>query len=236
MSARTAAGVVYPDSDGKPMADNTLQFQWIQTIQGNLDALFADRDDVFVAGDNLIYPKQGDPSVCTAPDVYVAFGRPKGRRGSYKVWEEGNVFPQVVFEVLSPGNTRAEMKAKRGFYRRYGAREYYVYDPDENLLEGWLRDGNRLIEVEDMNGWASPLLGVRFDTSGDPLAIYRPDGARFHTFVELGRIAEQAERAAEDARRQAEDARRQAENARRENDRLREMLRTAGIDPGAPPG
>jgi hypothetical protein len=55
--------VVYPSSDGKPMADNTLQFQWIVTIEGNLEALFRDREDVFVAGDNLWYPVEGEPEI-----------------------------------------------------------------------------------------------------------------------------------------------------------------------------
>ena len=34
----------------------------------------------------------------------VVFGRPKGYRGSYRQWEEGGIAPQVVFEILSPGN------------------------------------------------------------------------------------------------------------------------------------
>jgi len=29
--------VVYPESDGLPLADNTKQFRWIMTIQGGLD-------------------------------------------------------------------------------------------------------------------------------------------------------------------------------------------------------
>ena len=37
----TRENVIYPDSDGKPIADNTLQFQWIVTIQGGFAALFA---------------------------------------------------------------------------------------------------------------------------------------------------------------------------------------------------
>jgi len=37
---RTKPKVDYPDSDGQPMADNTVQFRWIQTLQGGLDALF----------------------------------------------------------------------------------------------------------------------------------------------------------------------------------------------------
>jgi Uma2 family endonuclease len=39
----------------------------------------------------------------------VVFGRPKGDRGSYKQWEENNIIPQVVFEILCPGNRSQEM-------------------------------------------------------------------------------------------------------------------------------
>jgi Uma2 family endonuclease len=203
------------------MADNTLQFQWIVTIKENLEALFRDQADVFVAGDNLIYPVKGDNTVRLAPDVYVAFGRPKGHRGSYRVWEEGGIFPQVIFEVLSAGNRLGEMKKKRQFFRRHGAEEYYVFDPEDNTLEGWLRQGRKLEEIDDTNGYKSPRLGIRFDTSGAELLIYRPDGERFLTFQEL--------RDSRDAERQ------RAEAAERELDRTRAMLRAAGIDPDKPP-
>ena len=247
--AATEADVIYPDSDGKPMADNTLQYQWIVTIMGNLDDLFATNPDVFVAGDNLIYPVKGNNKVRQAPDVYVAFGRPKGHRGSYKVWDEGGVFPQVVFEVTSPGNRAGEMRRKLQFYQRYGAREYYIHDPDRNRTNGYARaaDGT-LVPVAEMNGFTSPLLGVRFDTSGDPLVIYHPGGRRFLTFQQLAdrtRAAEQqaaaAEKKAEEARHTAEAERRSAEAertraaaAQRDADRLRAMLRAAGLDPDAP--
>ena len=63
------------------MADNTFQFEWIVTIQGNLDAMFRDIPDIFVAGDHLIYPIEENIGIRQAPDVYVAFGRPKGHQG-----------------------------------------------------------------------------------------------------------------------------------------------------------
>jgi Uma2 family endonuclease len=238
----TEADVIYPDSDGQPMADNTLQYQWIVTIMGNLDDLFATNPDVFVAGDNLIYPVKGNNKVRQAPDVYVAFGRPKGHRGSYKVWAEGGVFPQVVFEVTSPGNRAGEMRRKLQFYQRHGAQEYYVHDPDRNRTTGYARaaDGT-LAPVPEMNGFTSPLLGVRFDTSGDPLVIYRPDGRPFLTFQQLadrGRAAEQhaaaAEQRAEQARRAAEAERTRADAVQQELARALAMLRAAGLDPDAP--
>ncbi|MFO0805429.1 MAG: hypothetical protein U0791_20180 [Gemmataceae bacterium] len=59
--ASTAKQVHYPESDGEPMADNTLQFTWISILKWNLEHLFAKDPDVFVAGDHLIHPIEGDP-------------------------------------------------------------------------------------------------------------------------------------------------------------------------------
>lgn len=32
--------IIYPESDGQPMAENTKQFRWIVTIKENLEILF----------------------------------------------------------------------------------------------------------------------------------------------------------------------------------------------------
>ena len=164
----------YPDSDGKPMADNTVQFQWIVTIQGNLDGMFREDPNVLVVGDLLWYPVKGHPEISTAPDVYTAFGRPKGDRRCYKQWEEGGIVPQVVFEILSPNNTEKEMAAKLAFYDRYGVEEYYLYDPDGLKLSGWRRVRGKLRPIHKMDGWISPRLGIRFDMSGKKLVISGP--------------------------------------------------------------
>jgi Uma2 family endonuclease len=208
--------IIYPDSDGQPMADNTKQFRCITTIQGGLDALFKDHTDVFVAGDLLWYPVEGDNKTRLAPDVMVAFGRPKGDRGSYQQWRENNIPPQVVFEVLSPGNRVGEMLKKLRFYEDYGVEEYYMYDPDHIDLTGWLRSGNKLNDIESMSGWVSPLLGIRFEL-GSELEIYRPDGQKFLTYVELEREREQE--------------RHEKELAQSKVERLAERLRSMGVNP-----
>ena len=180
----------YPDSDGQPMADNTKQFRWIVVIKENLERLFASDPNVFVAGDLLWYPVEGEPKVRMAPDALVVFGRPKGDRGSYQQWKENNTAPQVVFEILSPGNRPGEMLRKLNFYQRYGVEEYYIYDPDSEALTGLQRSGQSLQLIGEMAGWVSPRLGIRFVPEGeegaDGLEIYRPDGEKFLTFVELG--------------------------------------------------
>ena len=60
------------------MADNTLHFEWIVKIKMNLDWLFKNDPNVFIAGDLLWYPVEGNNKIRTAPDAMVAFGRPKG--------------------------------------------------------------------------------------------------------------------------------------------------------------
>jgi Uma2 family endonuclease len=218
--------ILYPDSDGQPMAENTQQYEWIVTIKGNLDILFLDRTDVFVAGDLLWYPVEGDPKIRTAPDSMVAFGRPKGHRGSYRQWEEGGIAPQVVFEVLSPGNRPGKMGEKFQFYDRFGVEEYYIYDPDTNELGGFQRAGDGLKLIPEMDGWASPLLGIHFDCSGPDLKISYPDGRPFQTFTEMGMreraIAQERDAIAAERDRERERA-----------EKLAARLRELGVDPQA---
>lgn len=189
--------IKYPESDGKPMADNTLQYRWIVTIQGGIDAMFKDNPDVFVAGDLLWYPVEGNNKIRVAPDIMVAFNRPKGERGSYLQWKENNIPPQVVFEILSPGNTLTEMAKKLRFYEDYGVEEYYLYDPDKNDLTGWIRRENNLEVIENMDNWISPRLKIQFVMADPELEIYAPNGRKFVSYVELDTQRQLAEEKAQ---------------------------------------
>ncbi|MGB3293172.1 MAG: Uma2 family endonuclease [Phormidesmis sp.] len=216
--------IIYPDSDGQPMSDNTLQFQWIVTIKENLELIHADTPDVFVAGDLLWYPVEGNNKIRQAPDALVAFGRPKGYRGSYMQWKEENIPPQVVFEVLSPGNRRTEMARKLLFYERYGVEEYYEYDPYNVELIGCLRQEGGLEPLESLDNWVSPRLNIRFSLQPETLEIYRPDGSRFLTFVELGQQLSETSQQLSEASQQLEQSQSKAE-------RLAARLEALGIDP-----
>lgn len=222
--------IIYPESDGIPMADNSKQFRVITTIEGNLEILLEDDPNVFIAGDMLWYPEEGNNVLRIAPDVMVAFGRPKGDRGAYLQWKEGNIAPQVVFEILSPGNRPAEMAHKFEFYDLYDVEEYYLYDPDRGRLEGWLRQGRALRPIERMNGWRSPRLGIRFEMQGLDLQLYYPDGRPFLTFLELNRARVNEAQARYNAEARAQ-ARLEAEARIRE---LEARLKQAGLPPEQP--
>jgi Uma2 family endonuclease len=226
---RTA--IDYPDSDGKPMADNTLQFQWIVMIKDVLETMFWDDIDVFVAGDLLWYPVEGDNKTRQAPDILIAFGRPKGRRGSYMQWVEGGIAPQVVFEILSPGNRPAEMEVKFQFYDRYGVEEYYLYNPDTGALYGWRRRGQGLKKIGRIAGFVSPRLGIRFEPGKGPnnLRIIRPDGERFKTHQELDLERREAARQRDEAARQRDEAARQRDKAARQRDEAARQRNEAAL-------
>jgi Uma2 family endonuclease len=199
------------------MADNTLQFAWIVKLKEGCEALFQDNPAVFVAGDLLWYPIEGDNKTSRAPDVMVVLGRPKGYRGSYKQWLEDHIAPQVVFEILSPNNTLSEMASKLQFYNRFGVEEYYLYDPDRNDLTGWQRTETGLTVIEAMDGWVSPQLGIRFVFAEPELEVFRPDGQRFLSYVELMQQRDELEQ--------------QRDELEQQRDRLATKLRQLGIDP-----
>ncbi|MCS6923534.1 MAG: Uma2 family endonuclease [Fimbriimonadales bacterium] len=209
--------IVYPETDGQPMANNTTQANVMTLLKDNLEAMFADREDVFVAMDLFWYPVEGRPDIRTAPDVMVVLGRPKGHRGSYKQWEEGNIAPQVVFEVVSPGNTLADWGFKYAFYDRFGVQEYYIYDPDTGQWYGALRKGELLEPIENMEGWVSPLLGIRFERGqDDDPGVYDSEGNRFVRFEEVKAALRAAIARAEQERQRAE--------------RLAQRLRELGVE------
>ena len=226
------------------MADNTLQWDWITTIKVGIEHIFRDDHNVFVAGDLLWYPIEGDNITKLAPNVMVAIGAPKGRRGSYQQWKEGGIAPQVAFEILSPSNYAPEMEEKRKFYETHGVEEYYSYDPDRFRLKGWLRQTNQLLPITEMNGWVSPRMGIRFSHIQGELEIYRPDGRKFLTSVELDQEARQAQLAAiqqaqradhqtqraKQAQEQAQQAQEQAQQAQEQAQQAQEQVRSMVVN------
>ncbi|WP_165234466.1 Uma2 family endonuclease [Aquisphaera insulae] len=239
LGPKPGVAVRYPDSDGKPMADNTRQFRWIVILKEGLEFAFRDRPDVFVAGDLLWYAEEGSPKVRMAPDAMVVFGRPKGDRGSYMQWVEEGIAPQVVFEVHSPGNRRGKLQEKFRFYEEHGVEEYYYYNPDNGRLTGWLRSGDKLEPIANLDGFTSPWLGVRFEPGRGPeqLKVIDRNGRRFQSPLEVAerleaeqKRADSEQRRADSEQRRADSEHTRAEAERRRAERLAARLRELGED------
>ena len=221
--------VDYPSYDGIPMADNTDQAEAIVDAFHAVRAYFWEREDVFVAVNLLLYYREGDNKTRITPDVMVAVGRPKGFRGSYKIWEEGHHPPDWVLEVASEESVEVDVEEKPGTYAEIGVREYWQYDPSGGLLDPRLQ-GRHLTEL----GYTelpqvqvagaeiaiySEVLGLRLEFDGEQLRFWDPAGGRyFLTILDIGRGRLKAERRAEEAQGRREALRRAAgaERGRRE--------------------
>ncbi|NEP05802.1 MAG: Uma2 family endonuclease, partial [Okeania sp. SIO4D6] len=117
------------------------------------------------------------------------------------------------------------------FYDRYGVEEYYVYDPQKNSLTGWLRSELFLEIIDEMNGFVSPKLRIKFELTAETLILYRPDEQAFTDYMEVQQQLEATENRALEAESRALEAESRATVAEERAKRLEQLLREAGIDP-----
>ena len=85
----TAGTIVYPERDGKPMAETDTHRDQIADLIYNLREWCRTDPDVYVSGTLLLYYEEGNPLASAALDVFVARGVHDHPRRTYKVWEEG---------------------------------------------------------------------------------------------------------------------------------------------------
>ena len=198
--------VEYPDSDGNPVAESDYQLNYLLYARERLRVHYRDRrkrDDVYVAGNLLIYYEEGNPRASVAPDVFVVKGVPNHDRRTYLLWREGKG-PDFVLEITSRSTWREDQRHKRELYRRLGVAEYWQYDPTgdylEPVLQGLeLRGGEyrRLPSWELADGelaLASGVLGLELRLTERGLRFHDPaTGQDLPNFAET----DEARRAAE---------------------------------------
>lgn len=64
-----------------------------------LRLFFADKKDVYLASDLIVYYEEGNPNRRFAPDLMICFGTQNKKRRTYKLWEE-KIVPQFIIEVV----------------------------------------------------------------------------------------------------------------------------------------
>ncbi len=246
--------IFYPSSDGKPLAETSVHVDAIINAVVALRQYLAGQQAIVLA-DQFLYYAQGYPRLRVAPDVMVIFNVPPGPRDNYKTWEEGEV-PVVIFEITSNATKDEDQTYKKILYEQLGVQEYWQFDPKgewiPEKLKGY-RLRNELYElIED--GRSAPL-ELRLEVENQLIGFYREDTgekilapddllqalqqeiAARQTAEALAeqerQRAEQERQRAEQERQRAEQERQRAEAAETQVDRLREQLRTLGVDPGA---
>jgi Uma2 family endonuclease len=234
----TTRDPLYPDSDGEPMGETDYHVVATIYLFAALRQWYRLREDVYVAGDMLLYDEEGNPRACRGPDVMVGKGvQGKHRRRSFRTWEEG-VAPAVIFEVTSRKTRREDEEEKPRVYAGLWVKELYLFDPEGEYLRPRLK-GFQLVggRYEPMAADAdgrlfSPELGLQLAIEEDLLRLIDPaTGLPLPTDAEkdekLRRITgevKEAQREAEQAKREAEQARREAELERQRSAMLEAEL------------
>ncbi len=214
--------VIYPESDGKPMAESDLHREIMIYIIHLLQRWFRGQQ-VYVSGNLLLYYEEGNPRKVVAPDCFIVWGVAPHWRPIYKLWEEGKA-PGVVFEVTSKSTKREDWVTKMHLYARLGVQEYYLYDPTGDYLhptlQGFVLEGKHFVPMppakEEMQigelslapaadeppEYVSPLLGLRLTVNEAGWLVFYDEATGQRLLSD------------EEARRQVEE----------ENARLREEL------------
>jgi len=236
-SVLAPAPVDYPSSDGRPVAESDHQFIPLTYAASRLRQHFRHRDDVYVAGNLLIYYEEGSLAR-VAPDVFVVLGAPRRKRSSYLLWKEPKA-PDFVLEITSRGTRGEDQGPKRDLYRRLGVTEYWQYDPTGDYLEPALQglelvagEYVRLVQRELADGTlalTSAVLELELRLSERGLRLHDPvtghdlpdlaeTDAAWRREQEARQQAEQGRRRERQAREQAEQRWHRAEQARQEAD------------------
>ncbi|MBE9068983.1 Uma2 family endonuclease [Leptolyngbya cf. ectocarpi LEGE 11479] len=165
-----------PDSDDIPV-DNEDQNLIPNVLLFLLNFIWPQRQDWYFGVDMGIYHTTGaHPRVPVVPDGFLSLGVERRKNGqsrrSYVLWEENDIAPTLVLEVVSwtPG---AEYTEKLEIYRRLGVLYYVIYNPNY-----WQRDGHQPFELYKLvNNTYQLQLGEPFWMPEVGLAIGRYPGS-----------------------------------------------------------
>ena len=222
--APTETTDLYPESDGKPMADTDLHLYWIKRVQDMIETYFSQDPGVYISGNIMMYDIEGTARTAVSPDILVCFGIGQKFRRAYKVWEEGKP-PDFVMEFSSKRTYQNDLDEKMALYARMGIPEYFLYDPDRRYLPSPLL-GFRLVEgtyveiAADVDGGiGSEILDLNFHLMEDGLALYDPRSEQW-----LQTRAEHAEERAEQEAEARQKAEAEVARLQKELARLKERM------------
>ncbi len=223
---KSAPTILYPESDGKPMAETDTHRDLITDCIQTLEWHYREEPDVYVSGNLLVYYEPYPNPRAVAPDVFVVHGVSKKQRRIFVTSEE-NKAPDFVLEVGSRGTYRQDLERKKNIYAaRLGVKEYYIYIPYGVVEEAFM--GFRLVEgayeriefVDDR--LSSAVLGLELGMHEGALRFYHPQTQQWlrPPKERVERAEERVERAEERAERAEAEA---AQEARARQDMEEEL-------------
>ena len=180
--------IYYPDTDESIMPEGILHFLLSVNLTSMLLAFFAERHDVKVFGNCMLYYEKGNLRKVISPDLMICFGLEKSPKRVYKLWET-NVVPSVVIEFASETTWLNDVSTKLALYQKLGVKEYYIYDVEyDNLPQSLLAyhlidDELTQIQVENRRVLSESLSLELVDT-GETLKFFDVKAQKFLMTIE----------------------------------------------------
>ena len=166
-----APTLVYPESDGEPMAETPRHQQVMIDCMDMLRSHFFGTPDVYIGGNMLLYYEEGNPRKSISPDVFMVRGLGKKELRTYKTWEQPPTL-DFVLEVASPSTFEKDFTVKKDIYAKIlRVKAYCIYDPYHEIEPSFI--GFRLVG-EDYQEIAFVDGRLPFETLG--LALGERDG------------------------------------------------------------
>ncbi len=258
------ANLDLPGCDGEPMENERERIQMNLGIDC-IDTHWQDREDFYVGGNMFIYysisqalavleelkEPERPKRAFRGPDMFVVLNTDGSyRRQKWVVWEEEGLYPDVIFEFLSPTTRKIDLGKKKNIYEQtFKTHEYFCFDylnpTSQDSLSGWRLDGHGIYQPISPNHrgqlWSEKLELFVGHWSGTILRdntvwmrFYTPEGNLVPTLAEAAhQRAQQAAKRAEEQTRRADHEAKRAEQAYQRAEKLVAKLRDMGIEPNA---
>ena len=173
-----APTVVYPESDGEPMAETPKHQQVMIDCMDILRSRFREVPDVYIAGNMFLYYEEGNPRKSISPDVFMARGLSKKELRVYKTWEQPPTL-DFVLEAASPSTFENDFTVKKDIYAKIlRVKEYYIYDPYHEIepsFVGFRLVGEEYQEIASVDGrLPSEVLGLALGEYEGVFRLYDP--------------------------------------------------------------
>lgn len=226
--------------DPEPMPDGMQQNPYILHVMQILIDVLADRPNVFVDMNTIVYYDPTNGNRRFQPDVYVAVDVDADairRRNGYVIWEAGKP-PDFALEVASETTARHDTGRKRDLYARLGIGEYWRFDASGDFyghrLAGEYLDGNGVYRPYPIHSvgyhllWGySPLLRLNLRWNEGWLDVQDPETGAILLDRRGVRLSLEATERELDASQRREQATEQERNAAQRRQQVAQQERDA---------
>ncbi len=60
--------------------------------------------------------------------------------------------PDLLIEILSPGNKKHDTEVKKAIYEKFGVKEYFIVDPQSSEVITWYFNKNKFVKQQSVKG------------------------------------------------------------------------------------